>query len=253
MIRKYKCLNCGKEIIDKRHPKRIRKYCSNKCQWEHQRKVPLYKNCLYCGRIFKRRKPDQEFCSHKCYRLYRGWPAEPKEKIKCPICGKIFEDYKSNKRKYCSRACSSKAHMGDNNPLKKWNRQRKGKSYEELYGHAKAKKLKEQKRAYAYKARIWENVSNPSNLELFFSAILSYFGFRHVGDGKLWLGSMNPDFIHKDKNKIVEILGNYWHTKEEIEQRTKKFNSMGFEVLNIWEKEWRDNPRDVIQRIRNFA
>ena len=67
--------------------------------------------------------------------------------------------------------------------------------------------------------------------------------YEYVGDGKLIIGSKNPDFIHRGKNKIIELFGEYWHKNrarvyEETEMgRIEYFKKYNFDTLVIWEKE----------------
>jgi hypothetical protein len=59
------------------------------------------------------------YCSRKCY--YAGrWGNNRREKVKCLICGKEFEKYKSVNKKFCCTSCQYKwrsARMtGENHP-----------------------------------------------------------------------------------------------------------------------------------------
>lgn len=81
--------------------------------------------------------------------------------------------------------------------------------------------------------------------------------YKYVGDGKLIIGSKNPDFVHKKDNKLIEIFGTYWHTKkvrvyEETEKgRIEFFKRYNYQTLVIWENEL-DNPDLVLGKIRTF-
>ncbi len=59
-----------------------------------------------------------------------------RKKIKCNICEKEIEIKINSLQKYCSLSCSNKARKG------KLKSPRKGKTYEEIFGIKKAKKLK---------------------------------------------------------------------------------------------------------------
>ena len=67
----------------------------------------------------------------------------------------------------------------------------------------------------------------------------------------------NPDFINKNKDKIIEAFGSYWHTKkarvyEETEAgRIEYFKKYGFDTLIIWENELK-NLDKVLEKIKNF-
>lgn len=71
--------------------------------------------------------------------------------------------------------------------------------------------------------------------------------FKFVGDGALWLGSANPDFIHDTKKIVVEVFGNYFHSvwlgfkrliyKQTVEGRTKQLKAEGYKCIVIWESD----------------
>ncbi len=100
-----------------------------------------YKNpkiCKHCNKLIEYKKRDNNFCSHKCVRIYyfnnstpeerkmseeqklilskkskEYWIKNPKPKIyitkKCEFCDKDFQVYKchGNRRKFCSKKCSN--------------------------------------------------------------------------------------------------------------------------------------------------
>ena len=80
--------------------------------------------CKFCGKRVKQPagKKKKEFCSDKC----RGrWWSQHKNLLKhfhpvhkkCPICGKVFSEYSSQKHIYCSRECYEKSRHLDNKVL----------------------------------------------------------------------------------------------------------------------------------------
>ena len=75
------CPICHKEIIDKKHSKRI--YCSSECQHTSQKKR-ITKKCLSCGKKLVLRLSevkDRNYCSKKCYGISKiGQPAPNKGK-----------------------------------------------------------------------------------------------------------------------------------------------------------------------------
>lgn len=87
---------------------------------------------------------------------------------------------------------------------------------------------------------------------------INYFEF--VGDFSFWIGGKNPDFINKNSKKIIELFGNYWHSKEitgvdeliHERQRIKHFDKFGYKTLIIWENEIKDNLIEVKNKIINF-
>ncbi len=76
--------------------------------------------CRYCGKAVLQTtgRKMKLFCSDKCRNAW--WKKHPESierkayyRFSCEFCGKEYESYGNNKRKYCSRACyanSRKAH-----------------------------------------------------------------------------------------------------------------------------------------------
>ncbi len=88
--------------------------------------------------------------------------------------------------------------------------------------------------------------------------------YRYTGEGELWIGSINPDFIHSfGKKKIIEVFGNYWHDPTKIknlsfqrteEGRKKILSKAGWDCLIIWEKEIKEMEEEsIVKIIRSFT
>ena len=80
------------------------------------------------------------------------------------------------------------------------------------------------------------------------------------------------DFTHKEKRKIIEFNGDYWHcnptmynetdiirggkTATEVwdydKRKAKLANDKGYEVLVIWEREWNDSKTEALEKCMNF-
>jgi len=97
----------------------------------------------------------------------------------------------------------------------------------------------------------------PNNKEkIIFDLIKMYnLHYEYVGNGKFWIDGKNPDFVNVNgQKKIIELFGDYWHTKmakETPEERINHFKKYGFDCLIIWEKELK-NINDVTKRIMEF-
>lgn len=83
--------------------------------------------------------------------------------------------------------------------------------------------------------------------------------FKYVGNGKVIIDKLCPDFINTDGNKqIVELFGDYWHTGAvkrwgQFEGgRIYHYAKFGFETLIIWENEL-SNESKVARKIKQFA
>jgi len=65
------------------------------------------------------------------------------------------------------------------------------------------------------------------------------------------------DFLIRDTNKIIEFDGDYWHgeargNKERDRIRDEKIKESGYKILHIREKDYNNNPNDVIKRCLEF-
>lgn len=85
------------------------------------------------------------------------------------------------------------------------------------------------------------------------------FPFKYVGNGKVIIDKLCPDFINTDGNKqIVELFGDYWHTGavkrwDQFEgSRIYHYAKFGFATLIIWESEL-SNESKVARKIRQFT
>jgi LmbE family N-acetylglucosaminyl deacetylase len=98
---------------------------------------------------------------------------------------------------------------------------------------------------------------SPNNLEQmmirhFERGWLKELGIEFVGNRKFWVGDKNPDFIVKGTRKLIEIYGNYWHTKEEEKERVKYFEDRGYQCLVLWENEIYDSWNMVVEKFWKF-
>jgi len=79
--------------------------------------------------------------------------------------------------------------------------------------------------------------------------------YKFVGDGKLIIGGLCPDFVNKDNNKIIELYGDYWHKRPEVIERDKRriktYKKYGYKMLVIWEHELK-NLNKVKNKIKEF-
>lgn len=74
-----------------------------------------------------------------------------------------------------------------------------------------------------------------------------------VGDGSLIINGKNPDFINTNGRKIIiELFGNYWHKKEEEQERIAIFDKYGFSTLIIWDTELPDKT-ELTKKIIEFV
>jgi len=104
-----------------------------------------------------------------------------------------------------------------------------------------------------YKDRVIKNLFKGLNLkpnkpEKLLNKILQTMfpkEYEFVGDGKIILDGLNPDFINcNGQKKIIELYGDYWHNlpqrKETDRRRIKIYRNYGYKTLIIWEHELKE-------------
>lgn len=78
---------------------------------------------------------------------------------------------------------------------------------------------------------------HPNETEKKLIVILEENGFKYAytGDGRIFLGSRNPDFIHKTKRLIIEYDGQFWHNtprgKKRDSKRYRTYKKLGYKLL----------------------
>jgi hypothetical protein len=90
----------------------------------------------------------------------------------------------------------------------------------------------------------------PNKLEIKMAKMLGD-EWEYVGDGKLVVGGLIPDFVRKGRKEILEVLGCYYHSCPEhhpngrlertasLEYRESVYKRNGYAVRFIWEHEIR--------------
>jgi len=100
----------------------------------------------------------------------------------------------------------------------------------------------------------------PNKFELQLGDILSrYFSpgeWKYVGDGKIVIGNLIPDFINANGRKlIIEAFGDYWHKRKRPFRselaRARVYQEYGYKLLVIWEHEIKDEL-EVAAKVKQF-
>ena len=79
-----------------------------------------------------------------------------------------------------------------------------------------------------------------------------HLSFKYTGDGEVWLGNRNPDFINTNgKKQVIELLGTYWHPIFDGADRIEHYKQYGFKTLIIWEDELKDMGK-VLTKVKKF-
>lgn len=113
-----KCQNCSGDIVKRWNESfkyyARRKYCSTKCQHEHDTTLNTVKSeCAMCCKHIVRKKSQvtetgRFFCSTKCHREWRK--ENSRTAVECLECKVSFEklnnQIESTERNFCSRTCA---------------------------------------------------------------------------------------------------------------------------------------------------
>ncbi len=75
--------------------------------------------------------------------------------------------------------------------------------------------------------------------------------YRFVGNGDLWLGRRNPDFVHLSEPRLIEIWGDYYHKGQNPEDRVAYFEKYGYSTLVIWASEL--CKPDTLEKVLTFG
>lgn len=95
------------------------------------------------------------------------------------------------------------------------------------------------------KAIIRANRMKPNKCEIKLEQLLQAIlpnQYKYIGDGKLTIDGLCPDFINANgQKKLIELFGTYWHSIFDVAKRTERYRQYGFKTLIIWEDEL-DSP-----------
>ena len=234
------CKTCGNTFYVK--PSKVEngrgKFCSLECRNISYSRNNTGKNspfwkprikriCQTCGKEFEvvpsriTGKNKGLFCSRKCWHIALSQKGPKREnsnfwkggKIKCVCmtCGNVFfvfpSKIKTGRGKYCCQSCRSKTN-------------RKHQKFPKH--HTKPE-------------RVFKDICKKYSLP-----------FKYSGDGSLWLGNANPDFIHNTRKLVCEVFGDFWHSpllrwnlryNETLEGRREQLKAEGYKTIFIWESD----------------
>lgn len=124
---------------------------------------------------------------------------------------------------------------------------------------------KTRQRLHVAKIEQWKNKEiakkmraglRPSGPELYLDFLLqNYFPdeWWFVGDGKINIDGLCPDFINVNGKKLlIEHFGEHWHKGENEQVRKERFAKFDYSTLVLWGHELRDE-NEVIEKIRSFS
>jgi len=147
---------------------------------------------------------------------------------------KISKANKGKKHPWCA---------GDKNPMssiglkKSWKQKTREEKEERFSKILKAVR----KRPTCYEQRLIELIS-ANNLPI-----------EYTGDGSLWINRKNPDFVTKDRKKVIEVYYSYWKDNDYEEKRRSAFQKDGVDVLFLNEDSLKQGDAFLLNRIIDFV
>lgn len=191
----------------------------------------LERICPVCKKSFRVHRYSVEMgqgvcCSFKCAMKYKVYPSGEKHpmwrggKIRriCRECGREFEVCSAIIRKGKGIFCSQSCHM-------------------------------------IYQRKHGQFCQTPNKVEKQLQELINknHLPFKYVGNGEVYLGNRNPDFINTNgKKQVIELFGTYWHPVFDVSQRKEHYKQYGFDCLTVWEDELAC-PEKVTSKIKRFA
>lgn len=180
-------------------------------------------------------------------------PSVAKVRKLCARCGKVFFVYPSvSAQRFCSRVCANevKREKGGSRWLNCPVCDCRFLVYRAVYKRAKSRGRQLWCSVECYlKSKVWRNFPNLSEKELL--KLVKPFGFKYVGDRTFFVGKKCPDFVNRKRKLVVELFGEYWHSRNEVPRRKRHFQKHGFRCLVVWQRELKNHAR-VVARLKSF-
>ncbi|MCK9477540.1 MAG: very short patch repair endonuclease [Candidatus Muirbacterium halophilum] len=249
------CSICGKKTNND-------KYCSKKCYGE-SKYLENVKKCDNCGKEYHNTNKNSRFCSKECYWEYRNknkneiFQSNQRKNLinkECEKCGKVYSVHKY--REYTSKFCSKKCFYDFHNVKKVCPTCKK----------EFITPINESDKIYCSNSCVL--ITRYSKIERDIKEILSEnYEIKNIKI-KAKNRTLFPDIVIGDT--IIEIYGDYWHCNPEIydenyyhkqinklskdvwehdKERINILKTYGYNVLIIWEKEWKENKDKTIKKI----
>lgn len=158
--------------------------------------------------------------------------------------GKVVTKETREKQSIARKGKNYEERCGSKNKARIW-KEKVGENSKKLWTLDKMKELRKAQHQKPNKPEIvMINLIKENNLP-----------FNYVGDGQIWVGRFNPDFLSKNPKHIIEMFGDYWHNLPNVKARDKKrlktYSRYGYKTLIIWEQELKDTNQ-VIDKIKRF-
>ncbi len=78
--------------------------------------------------------------------------------------------------------------------------------------------------------------------------------YRYTGDFSFTIMRICPDYTNiNGQKKVIEMFGDYWHSKNSDKGRIEKFKTFGYDCLVIWQSELKSKSKDeLVALIQDF-
>ena len=100
----------------------------------------------------------------------------------------------------------------------------------------------------------WKSSYTKPELKLM-EILKDYKEWEYVGNGKFHLRTKKqcrvPDFINRDKKKIIEVYGDYWHKGENPNDKITEYKEIGWDCIVLWESEIMRGAFSI-ERLKNY-
>lgn len=197
-------------------------------------------NCALCNINIA---PDRTFCSVRCKMIIQHRNPEYRSKM-TQVHSKWMSVYMKSKWKDATYRNNKVAQIKS-----QAQNEDSGFGAKSLWKHQRAKML------LANSGKVVYLLGTMNKLESKFNDLFS--GSTTYASGKFWKTLHNndritPDFKVNGQDKVIEIFGNYWHTKENEKFRISQWKSVGLKCLVIWEKDLHEKTNKQIQRTIKF-
>lgn len=240
-----KCKLCNKEFristyyITKVNKRCSQPFCSMKCRVKNTESKQPNIYCNICNKKLTRKQlygkkklTVKKYCSIKCFRKGQ----KKRYKKFCIVCNKPFYIIKSSKKKMCSHSCASKYNIKKmyDNGFEIWNKNKKmNKKYRNMCRDRQNKLWNDKKYR---KKQMRKIVKTPNQTEQCVLKILKKIDnkWKFVGDGKFFIETRCPDFLHENKKLIIEVFGSCWHKPKEEQEKIDLYRKYGYKTKIIW-------------------
>lgn len=162
----------------------------------------------------------------------------PDVKKICIVCNKFFYSKPYRRKKICSNECRNILFKNNGektrfSPSYRPNFEKAVKTLQTETNRERMRLSRRNQRMPKFKTKpekMFLKICEENNLP-----------FTYTGDGKVWIGNRNPDFLDEKNKNIVEIFGVYWHSiqkgisQEEAERKIKQhYRKYGYTCTVLW-------------------